>query len=206
MHKELHPELHKLPAAAEPGDWRGRMKAPGPAWARWRAPLGYPLAALCLWLARPTFRSILVGSLFAALGLLIRAAAAGHLRKREALADEGLYARTRNPLYFGSSLVAAGFAIAFRSWLAAALLALYFGLFYAQVIRREEWELREQYGKAFDDYAASVPRFWPRLRGRASAKGTQFSFSQYVRNREYQAAIGAALMIAVLLALATLRK
>lgn len=183
-----------------------RAAAPGPAWARWRAPLGYPTAALCLWLARPTFRSILIGSAVAVLGLLIRAAAAGHLHKREALAYTGPYARTRNPLYFGSALIAAGFALAGRSWLAAALLALYFTIFYAQVMRREESELREQYGQAFDDYAASVPRFWPRLRVNASSKGAQFSFAQYVRNREYHAAIGAALAIAVLSALAAWRK
>jgi Phospholipid methyltransferase len=183
-----------------------RAVAPGPAWARWRAPLGYPTAALCLWLARPTFRSILIGSSVAILGLLIRAAAAGHLRKREALAQTGLYARTRNPLYFGSALIAAGFALAGRSWLAAALLALYFAIFYVQVMRREESELRQQYGKAFDDYAASVPRFWPRLRVDASSKGAQFSFAQYARNREYNAAIGAVLAIVVLSALAAWRK
>jgi hypothetical protein len=34
----------------------------------------------------------------------------------------------------------------------------------------------------------------------------QFSFAQYVRNREYSAAIGAALTIAALLALAAWRK
>ncbi|HYT06623.1 MAG TPA: isoprenylcysteine carboxylmethyltransferase family protein [Rugosimonospora sp.] len=182
------------------------MNAPGPAWARWRAPLGYPTAALCLWLARPASRSILVGSVVAALGLLIRAAAAGHLRKREALAHSGPYAHTRNPLYFGSALIAAGFAVASQSWIVTALLALYFGVFYAQVMRREESELREQYGKAFDDYAAHVPLFWPRLRVKASPNGTQFSFAQYMRNREYHAAIGAALTIAVLFALATWRK
>lgn len=183
-----------------------RTAAPGPAWARWRSPVGYPTAALCLWLAHPTFRSILIGSSVAVLGLLIRAVAAGYLRKREALAHEGPYALTRNPLYFGSALIAAGFALAGRSWLAAALLALYFILFYAQVMRREESELREQYGQAFDDYAASVPLFWPRLRAKTSAKGVQFSFARYVRNREYQAAIGAALTIAVLSALAAWRK
>jgi protein-S-isoprenylcysteine O-methyltransferase Ste14 len=185
---------------------RKTMKPPGPAWARWRAPLGYPTAALCLWLARPTFRAILLGSIIAAVGLLIRAAAAGHLRKREALARTGPYARTRNPLYFGSALIAAGFALASRSWIAGALLALYFGVFYAQVIRREESELREQYGKAFDDYAASVPLFWPRLRVKSSLNGTQFSVARYIRNREYNAAIGAALTIAVLSALAIWRK
>jgi protein-S-isoprenylcysteine O-methyltransferase Ste14 len=183
-----------------------RAVAPGPAWARWRAPVGYPVAALCLWLVRPTFRSVLIGSAVAVLGLLIRAIAAGHLRKREALAQTGPYARTRNPLYFGSALIAAGFALAGRSWLAGGLLALYFIIFYAQVMRREESELREQYGKTFDDYAASVPLFWPKLRVETSAKGVQFSFAQYVRNREYNAAIGAAFSIAALLALAAWRK
>ncbi|PYU26259.1 MAG: isoprenylcysteine carboxylmethyltransferase family protein [Acidobacteria bacterium] len=187
------------------GQPRG-MNAPGPAWTRWRAPLGYPTAVLCLWLARPTLRSILIGSVLATLGVLIRAAAAGHLRKREALALAGPYARTRNPLYFGSGLIAGGFALAGRSWLAATLVALYFGVFYAQVMRREESELREQYGKLFDDYAASVPLFWPRLRVKTSTSDAQFSFAQYMRNREYYAAIGAAMTIAVLLALAAWRK
>jgi protein-S-isoprenylcysteine O-methyltransferase Ste14 len=182
------------------------MNAPGPAWARWRAPLGYPTAALCLWLARPTFFSTLIGSALAVLGLLIRAAAAGHLRKREALAHTGPYARTRNPLYLGSALIAAGFVLASRSWVVAALLAFYFTVFYIQVMRREESELRQQYGQAFDDYAASVPLFWPRLRVKAFPSPMRFSFAQYLRNREYHAAIGAALMIAALLALATWRK
>lgn len=179
---------------------------PGPAWARWRAPIGYPLAILCLWLARPTLRSILIGSALIVLGLLIRAAAAGHLRKREALAHTGPYARTRNPLYLGSAFLAAGFAVASWSVLVTVLLALYFGLFYAQAMRREEWELREAYGKAFDDYATTVPRFWPRFAAGTAASGSKFSFSQYVRNREYQAAIGAVLLIAVLAALATWRR
>jgi Phospholipid methyltransferase len=205
MHRKSELELDKLAGAGRASNTE-RIKAPGPGWARWRAPLGYPVAALCLWLARPSFVSVLIGSLFAVLGLLIRGAAAGHLRKREALAHTGLYARTRNPLYFGSALIAAGFALASRSWIAGILLGLYFVIFYAQVMRREESELRQQYGQAFDEYAASVPLFWPRLRSKVCADQTQFSFAQYVRNREYHAAIGAALMIAVLMVLATLRK
>jgi protein-S-isoprenylcysteine O-methyltransferase Ste14 len=205
MHRKSGLELRKLPGA-EPANNMERKSAPGPAWARWRAPLGYPIAALCLWLARPTYVSVFIGSLLAVVGLLIRGAAAGHLRKREALAHTGLYARTRNPLYFGSALIAAGFVLASRSWIVAALLGFYFVIFYAQVMRREESELRQQYGQAFDDYAASVPRFWPRLRSQVSTDETHFSFAQYLRNREYQAVVGAGFMIAVLLALATWRK
>lgn len=184
----------------------GDMSAPSVAWARWRAPLGYPTALVCLWFARPTFSSILIGSVIAVFGLFIRAVAAGHLRKRESLAQTGPYAHTRNPLYVGSALIAAGFAMAARSWVAAGLLALYFGVFYGQVMRREESELREQYGKAFDEYAATVPLFWPRLRVEASADADRFSFAQYVRNREYNAAIGAVLTIAILVAVALWRR
>ena len=115
MHRKSELEVDKLSEAGQVSHVESR-NAPGPGWARWRAPLGYPVAALCLWLARPTFISILIGSVVAVFGLLIRGAAAGHLRKREALAHTGLYARTRNPLYFGSALIAAGFVLASRSW------------------------------------------------------------------------------------------
>lgn len=205
MHEKSQRQISHAVAAVEEPARRELVNAPGPGWARWRAPVGYPAAALCFWLARPTFTSILAGSAVAAVGLLIRAAAAGHLRKREALAQTGPYARTRNPLYFGSAFIAAGFVLAARSWLVAVILAFYFVIFYVQVMRREESELRQQYGQAFDDYAAAVPLFWPKLRV-TSAKGAAFSFAQYVRNREYNALIGAALTIAALSALALWRR
>ena len=182
------------------------MSVPRGAWARWRAPLGYPVAALCLWLAHPTVASAFAGSVVALLGLLVRASAAGYLRKREALAVTGPYARTRNPLYLGSALLAAGFMIAGRSWIAAALLAAYFLIFYSMVIRREQSELHAQYGAAFEEYAKRVPVFWPRLRVGNSAAKASFSFAQYVRNREYRAAIGAAMLAVLLAAMALWRK
>jgi protein-S-isoprenylcysteine O-methyltransferase Ste14 len=205
MHENAKPAVAEMQGKAG-AKHTASASAPGPAWARWRAPLGYPLAALCLWFAHPTFRSIVAGSAIAVVGLFIRAIAAGHLRKREALARTGPYARTRNPLYLGSAFIAAGFALAGRSWIAAALLAVYFVVFYVQVMRREESELREQYGQAFDEYAATVPPFLPKLRVKAASDGSRFSFAQYVRNREYSAAIGAALTIAVLAILALWRR
>jgi len=58
----------------------------------------------------------------------------------------------------------------------------------------------------FDDYATTVPRFWPRFGVGTSVNSNRFSFAQYVRNREYQATIGAVLLIAVLAALAIWRR
>lgn len=161
----------------------------GDLWMRWRVRVGYPVALVCAILAKPALWSIGAGALIALLGLWIRARAAGHLRKHEALSTTGPYAFTRNPLYFGSALLAAGFLVAGRSWPAAVVVGAYFALFYAAVMRREERELRAHYGAAFDEYAARVPLFWPRLTP-AEAARSDFSWELYRRNREYQAALG----------------
>jgi len=82
---------------------------------RLRLPLGFILAALYLAFGpRPSPLTLGVGVALALGGLTIRAWAAGHIVKNDRLATTGPYAHTRNPLYFGSFLIAAGFAIAVR--------------------------------------------------------------------------------------------
>jgi protein-S-isoprenylcysteine O-methyltransferase Ste14 len=163
---------------------------------RWRVRTGYPVAVIFLILAAPTPRSILIGGGVALLGLLIRGASAGYLRKYEELATTGPYAHTRNPLYFGSAFLAAGFAIAGHSWVAGALVIAYFATFYTAVMRNEENDLRTRFGVVFNEYAATVPLFFPRIASppAKSPEPTQaqktFSWSQYRRNREYNALIG----------------
>ena len=165
------------------------MKPPGERWTRWRVRVGYPVGLVYAILAEPALWSIGAGGLVVLLGLLIRARAAGHLRKHEALSTTGPYAYTRNPLYFGSALLAAGFLVAGRSWPAALVVGVYFVLFYTAVMKREEHDLRARYGAAFNEYAARVPRFWPRLT-RTGAARSEFSWELYRRNREYQAVLG----------------
>lgn len=189
---------------------------------RWRVRAGYPLAVVCLVLADPAPAWIAAGAAVGATGLVVRGAAAGHLRKYERLATTGPYARTRNPLYLGSFLLAAGAVVAARSWWVAALVAGYLAVFYPAVMRREEADLRAQYGAAFDAYARRVPRIFPRLWPRPAAQSPAdadaapaarrpaeapggdiaaaggFSWAQWRRNREYGAAIGFALTLAAL--------
>jgi protein-S-isoprenylcysteine O-methyltransferase Ste14 len=167
---------------------------------RWRVRLGYPLAIIVLALARPVPRSILYGALVGAVGLLLRAHAAGYLHKQEVLTTTGPYAYTRNPLYFGSSILTLGVAIATWSWFSSIILCSYFTLFYSIVMRKEEQELRLQHGAAFDRYAQAVPLFLPRLTPAklAAASPGSFSFFQYQKNREYRAAIGFLLVLIVL--------
>jgi protein-S-isoprenylcysteine O-methyltransferase Ste14 len=166
--------------------------------ARWRVRAGYPLAVIVLWLARPTPGSILAGASIGAVGLLMRAWAAGYLHKQKVLTRNGPYAHTRNPLYFGSAILALGVGVATHSWVAVALLCAYFALFYSVVMKREEDELQLQHGSAFAEYAKTVPLFWPRLSaGVADADHHRFSFEQYKKNREYRAAVGFLLLLGV---------
>lgn len=165
------------------------MAAGSATWSRWRVRLGYPLAVAYLWLANPSPQALSLGAGIGLLGLLIRGAAAGHLRKHESLATSGPYAFTRNPLYFGSAFLAAGLIVAGRSLPAAALVGLYFAAFYSAVMKREEGELRARYGSAFEAYAARVPLFWPRWTP-GQPVGESFSWVLYFQNREYQAALG----------------
>jgi hypothetical protein len=160
--------------------------------ARQRVRIGYILAVVVLCFSRPEPRPILIGAFVGLLGLAIRAYAAGYLHKQAVLTTTGPYARTRNPLYFGSSILALGAAIAMNSWLSAALLLLYFALVYTLVMRREEIELRGHHGPAFDAYANSVPLFFPRITApkQPAATAGSFSWSQYHKNHEYQAALG----------------
>ncbi|HVA72818.1 MAG TPA: isoprenylcysteine carboxylmethyltransferase family protein [Candidatus Limnocylindrales bacterium] len=168
------------------------MAAAAKFWIRWRVRIGYPVALGYLVLAEPSARSLIVGAFVGVAGLAIRAWAAGYLRKHEVLATHGPYAFTRNPLYFGSAILAAGFIVAGDSLWAGVIVAAYLALFYPAVMKREEGELRGLYGDNFARYAARVPLFLPRIwpRKQAEESVARFSPQIYRRNREYQAAIG----------------
>jgi protein-S-isoprenylcysteine O-methyltransferase Ste14 len=165
-------------------------------------PLGFLFAVFYFWVARPTWRSMAVGAIMVAPGLLIRALASGHVRKNEWLATSGPYAYTRNPLYLGSLLMGLGFAVAARSWGVGVALVVMFFAIYLPVIHDEEAFLRRTFPD-FDEYARRVPRMLPRL-ARAPNEGshssTGFSLDLYLKHREYNALLGALAMMAALTA------
>src|SRR5437868_2618727 len=117
-----------------------------------RVPLGFVIAAAVLYFAEPTLISILAGLPVAIVGGLFRGLAAGVIKKDSTLATSGVYALTRNPLYFGSSLLATGFAIMSANEIAAALLIVPFGLIYPTVMLREEAHLARLFPDDFRLY------------------------------------------------------
>ncbi len=83
--------------------------------------------------------------------------------KNASLLTIGPYSMTRNPLYFFSSIGGVGVGLATGTFSFAVAIAGLFALTYPSVILSEEERQRRIHGKAWDDYVAAVPRFFPRF-------------------------------------------
>jgi protein-S-isoprenylcysteine O-methyltransferase Ste14 len=189
------------PASSQP-DWIARWQQ---AARRIRVPLGFLTAALYLFeLVRraPHPQAVAWSLALVVPGLWLRGYASGTVKKNRELAVTGPYAHTRNPLYLGSMLIAAGFAVALLSWPVALALIVGFAVIYVPVIASEERFLRSSF-PGFDDYCRRVPRLIPRLTpaSHPGAGAGSFSFSLYLHHREYNAGMGAMLLYLCLLLL-----
>ena len=162
---------------------------------RWAWLLALPF----LFLSRPTSPLLLAGIFISLPGLLLRAAAAGSILKDERLADGGVYARMRHPLYVGSFLLGLGLSVAGGRWWFPLAFSALFGWTYSLTIRAEETHLELRFGEAFQRYRNAVPAFFPRPRlYRSDDPSPGFRISVYLRNREWEAALGAGLGYAAL--------
>lgn len=154
---------------------------------RLRVPSGILLMVVFAWAAQPAWTSLAWGAPLWLAGLALRAWAAGHLRKNTTLTVSGPYAYLRNPLYAGTLLVAAGYALASRSWLFGGVVVLVFLLVYQPVMENEERHLRSLFPE-FDDYARRVPQLLPG--GRRHPDRERFCWSVYRQNKEEKALYG----------------
>lgn len=158
--------------------------------ARLRVTLGFLFGLVALWLSTPTRDSLLWGAAVAIAGELVRIWAAGHLEKGREVTRSGPYGFTRHPLYFGSTLIGIGLAIASASIWVAVLVLAYLAVTLTAAIRTEEAHLTEKFGAAYPDYRA----------GRGATVERSFSLDRALRtNREYRAALGVLIVLAILL-------
>ena len=180
---------------------------------RIRVPAGFALAPLLFISARPSPASLAAGAFVALIGLAIRAWASGHLKKNQELATSGPYAHTRNPLYLGTFLLGMGVAIGSGAgWFVAVFAAVYLAI-YVPVMLAERDTMRDLFSDEYEEYGKHVPLFVPRFTpyGGHSANsyaaqfkrpmwraGRQFELSLYMRHREYRAALGFAVIYALL--------
>lgn len=150
---------------------------------------GFVIALVFLTFSRPTPATLAVGIAIAATGVLLRAWACGHLRKSSELDVSGPYGHTRNPLYLGTFIIALGFGAASGSWWLFLLVSAYIGSIYFPVMNVEAVVLKERLGSEYIDYAANVPLLVPRLTAWKKSD-RRFDFQLYLKNGEYNAAIG----------------
>lgn len=115
--------------------------------------------------------SLTIAVLLAGLGLLVDLLSLRQFRraqttvnplspeKASSLVREGVFSRSRNPMYVGLVLILSGWAI----WLSAlsnlVVLFLFVLVITAWQIKPEEVALRSLFGKDYDDYCRSVRRW-----------------------------------------------
>lgn len=164
----------------------------------WIVPL---LLVLCVLLFRRDDGgrvSLIAGVVLVVLGECVRFWAAGYISKDAIVTTGGPYAHVRNPLYFGSLLLAVGYGmISGLGWIAIAALLVLFTIFHMAAILYEESFLREKFGAPYTDYLSKVPRLlpspWPRTCGQGG-----FEWSQALRNKEHVSALFAVVFVVLL--------
>ena len=189
------------PPPPHPSDWITHWQRIA---RRIRVPLGFAVAVLYvfeLWRRTPVPAAIAWSLALVVPGLWLRAYASGYVKKNQELTTTGPYAYVRNPLYLGSILMAAGFAVALESWEVGLALVAMFVAIYVPVIASEERFLRATF-PGFDDYCERVPRLFPRLTA-ARTPGDdgqgRFFAPLYLKHREYNALLGVILLYLALL-------
>ena len=86
-----------------------------------------------------------------------------HQAAREGrLATTGPYRWIRHPQYVGFIVIMVGFLVQWPTFLTLLMFPLLVAM-YVRLARREEHELRERFGAAYDQYAAGTPAFVPSL-------------------------------------------
>ncbi len=135
---------------------------------------------------------------FVALGEIVRFWSAGYIAKDAVIATGGPYAHVRNPLYFGSLLLAVGYGLVsgLGVWGVLFTVALFL-VFHLAAILYEEKFLTQKFGQPYRDYVQRVPRLlpspWPRTTGTGS-----FTWAQSLKNREQTSALFALIFVLLL--------
>lgn len=86
-------------------------------------------------------------------------------RKNFELIQDGPYSLVRNPLYVFSIIGATGAGAQMGSIAAGLVYGIVTWAIFFWMATVEEGAMRKNFGTAYEDYAAKVPRLWPRFSG-----------------------------------------
>lgn len=101
-------------------------------------------------------------------GVLLRMLARGHKkahsREGDRLVETGPYILTRNPMYLGSFMIGAGFALIVWPWWSLPIFAAFFYMRFIVQIMQEEKHLARLFPNDFTAYCQRAPRLLPSLK------------------------------------------
>lgn len=127
---------------------------------------GHLLEMLFGWKGNPHFGPFhLLSNLFIIVGFFILASAWKVLfqaQKQHRLATQGWYARVRHPQYVAFILIMFGFLLQWPTLLTLLMFPV-LAIMYVRLARSEEKDAEAEFGDEYRRYAASTPRFIPRL-------------------------------------------
>jgi len=150
----------------------------------WLVPLLLLVLTLALHRSDGGWAAYAVGIALVVLGEVVRFWSAGYIAKDAEIATGGPYAHVRNPLYFGSLLLAVGLGLisGLGVWGVGLMVSLFL-VFHLAAIFYEEAFLSAKFGGPYLDYVRRVPRLLPSPWPRTSGAG-RFEWAQALRNRE----------------------
>ena len=127
----------------------------------YRQAFGLILIAVCAWAAEPGQQRILTGFVIAGAGQLFRIFAAGTIFKNRKLASTGAYALVRHPLYLGNILILAGFAVSAGNLVVAAVIVVFFLVWYPAAIRYEDRKLERIFEDDWRNWSTGTNAVFP---------------------------------------------
>lgn len=87
-------------------------------------------------------------------------------QKQQALATAGPYSYVRHPQYAAFIVIMTGFLLQWPTLITVVMFPILV-VTYVRLAHREEREVAREFGAAWQGYAASTPRWFPRLNGRS---------------------------------------
>ncbi len=127
----------------------------------YRQAFGLILIAACAWAAEPGQQRIMTGIAIAGAGQLFRIFAAGTIFKNRKLASTGAYALVRHPLYLGNILILAGFAVSAGNLVVAAVIVVFFLVWYPSAIRYEDAKLERIFEDDWRNWSTGTNAVFP---------------------------------------------